>query len=448
MAAMWIRSVLVFVAVGAVGAGAAVAGCGGKDGGDVRADGALGDAMVSEPDADTRTCACSGATPICNADFTCRACAAANECRALGGGAVCAPDGMCVGCVVVNDCTDPTRPFCDARACRGCQRDVECTSGLCDEGSGRCVSADDIIYVRATGSTQTPCGDRGNECRSIGVAMTQVTAARNKLVVSAGRYPEQFVAATGTVMIVGPGAVIAPPAGSSGPGISVGAGASLTMEGISVVGAAGPAIRCDGSAGAAAVVLSNVTLENNFQLGISATSCDVTVQRSMLRFNLGGGMLLTGSRFTIENTYVTDNGSVAGGGSAVGGIHVVSAGAGASLFRFNTVGGNLCGGAAGAAGVACSAVVTATSSIVYANGGPQLSSDCSFTHSVIEGGAPGTGNLNVDPLFVDFMRGDWHLTATSPARDAANMTGAPAMDFDGDRRPAGNGFDIGADEKP
>ncbi|HEX6810107.1 MAG TPA: hypothetical protein VF384_00665 [Planctomycetota bacterium] len=59
----------------------------------------------------------------------------------------------------------------------------------------------------------------------------------------------------------------------------------------------------------------------------------------------------------------------------------------------------------------------------------------------------GTGNLSIDPLFVNLPGGDVHLTAASPCRHAgtaaANM---PLFDVDGDPRTVGPATDMGADE--
>ncbi|MBN9523786.1 right-handed parallel beta-helix repeat-containing protein [bacterium] len=49
-------------------------------------------------------------------------------------------------------------------------------------------------------------------------------------------------------------------------------------------------------------------------------------------------------------------------------------------------------------------------------------------------------------LFVDRPGGDYHLRPGSPAVDRGTPLGAPAADFEGQARPAGAGYDIGADE--
>jgi hypothetical protein len=52
------------------------------------------------------------------------------------------------------------------------------------------------------------------------------------------------------------------------------------------------------------------------------------------------------------------------------------------------------------------------------------------------------GNIDADPR----LSGDLHLRTGSPAIDAGTCTGAPAVDFEGDLRPAGAGCDMGVDE--
>jgi hypothetical protein len=52
--------------------------------------------------------------------------------------------------------------------------------------------------------------------------------------------------------------------------------------------------------------------------------------------------------------------------------------------------------------------------------------------------------MNLDPRFVNPVARDYHLGANSPARDAVDV--GPATDFEGDARPSGPRFDLGADE--
>jgi parallel beta-helix repeat protein len=68
------------------------------------------------------------------------------------------------------------------------------------------------------------------------------------------------------------------------------------------------------------------------------------------------------------------------------------------------------------------------------------------TYSDIEGGWPGEGNLNADPLFRSPQSGIYRLLAGSPCVDTGTPVGAPAEDVRGVYRPHGNGYDRGAHE--
>ena len=68
-------------------------------------------------------------------------------------------------------------------------------------------------------------------------------------------------------------------------------------------------------------------------------------------------------------------------------------------------------------------------------------------YSDVEGGFPGTGNIDADPLFADALNGDFHVRCGSPVVDAgsAGYLGAN-QDGDGDPRPHGSAPDMGIDE--
>jgi hypothetical protein len=70
------------------------------------------------------------------------------------------------------------------------------------------------------------------------------------------------------------------------------------------------------------------------------------------------------------------------------------------------------------------------------------------TYSDVQGGWPGTGNLNADPLFVNAAIGNLRLQTGSPCINAgsATATNLPATDLDGAPRSLGGAPDMGAYE--
>jgi hypothetical protein len=61
-------------------------------------------------------------------------------------------------------------------------------------------------------------------------------------------------------------------------------------------------------------------------------------------------------------------------------------------------------------------------------------SSTTVTYSDVQGGWPGTGNINADPVFVDANNDDYHLLPTSPCIDAG-MDAGVYDDIEGNMRP-------------
>ena len=106
---------------------------------------------------------------------------------------------------------------------------------------------------------------------------------------------------------------------------------------------------------------------------------------------------------------------------------------------------------------------TVTNCILWGDNPNEISnysSAPSVTYSDIQGDYTGTGNITVNPLFVDAANGDLHLKPFSPCIDSGDNSAPslPTADIDGDDRKiddsgvidSGNGFtpfvDMGADE--
>ena len=84
---------------------------------------------------------------------------------------------------------------------------------------------------------------------------------------------------------------------------------------------------------------------------------------------------------------------------------------------------------------------TVTNCILWGNSWPQINEDWTsstmVSYSDVQGGWPGTGNINANPLFLNTSNDDLHLLPTSPCIDAGDNTGVPAgvtTDLDGNPR--------------
>jgi len=158
--------------------------------------------------------------------------------------------------------------------------------------------------------------------------------------------------------------------------------------------------------------------------------------------NYGGGILYEfNSMGTMVNCAIHSNRAVWGGGVAFeddGNPNMSHC----TLYRNRA---ELCGGA-----ITCvDATPTITNSILwedYAPFEPEIyveSGSPLIQYSDVQGGWPGTGNIDDDPDFVGW--GDFHLLPGSPCIDTGTDAGV-YTDIDGDVRPYGAGFDMGTDE--
>ena len=97
------------------------------------------------------------------------------------------------------------------------------------------------------------------------------------------------------------------------------------------------------------------------------------------------------------------------------------------------------------------AELTVSNSIIWDNSGIEIEHGQTapiITYSDVEGGWPGTGNIDIDPCFVNKDKEDYHLLYYSPCKDSGDNN-APYLteqDFEGDPRISEGTVDMGADE--
>ncbi len=184
----------------------------------------------------------------------------------------------------------------------------------------------------------------------------------------------------------------------------------------------GGGIRCSGSSPS----ITNCTITGNSASnsgGISCATSSPTITNCIISGNTanweaGGIRCYNNSSATIINCTISNNTAFAGGG-----------------IYCNT---------SSSAAVVNSILWGDCPDEIYVDG----TSFIDITYSDIQGGWTGSGNIDADPLFVG--GGDYHLTVGSPCIDAGDPASAspafPADDIDGDVRPQGLRYDIGADE--
>ncbi len=216
----------------------------------------------------------------------------------------------------------------------------------------------------------------------------------------------------------------------------------------------GGGIRCDSSSPLiSGNVISNNWSSDGYGGGICCTFSDPIISNNVIRDNemiqcgeKGGGIYCRDSSPLIANNIITGNSGNYGSG---GGIFCQDS---AATMINNTVCGNTTLREGG--GICCSGGTAAIVNTILrdnaAGSDPQVHGDgVSVTFCNVEGGWPGQGNIDADPLFVDPLAGDFHLTFDSPCRNRGdNNAIPPAMeeDWEGDPRIVQGVVDIGADE--
>jgi len=207
--------------------------------------------------------------------------------------------------------------------------------------------------------------------------------------------------------------------------------------------------------GGANTVFTECTFEGNQATdnggGITILSSAPVFERCVIKNNdsgdLGGGIYMTNPSGVVdlENCMICDNTAANNGG----GIY----GWGAKLQITNsTAADNIAAAGGGFYLEYYTSDVDLVNAIVWGNTPDSIAligATCDAVYSDIAGGWPGNGNIDADPEFVG--TDDWHIAGSSPCVATGTSNGAvypfiPFDDIDGEDRPQGTKYDMGADE--
>jgi uncharacterized repeat protein (TIGR01451 family)/CSLREA domain-containing protein len=213
------------------------------------------------------------------------------------------------------------------------------------------------------------------------------------------------------------------------------------------------------------LISNTASLRGGGMANVDSSTTLTTVQLISNTASLrGGGMYNEGSHPTLTNVTFQDNSARYGGGiynswsgpaltnavfqnnSAVSGAGIYNNWNCAPTLVNVTFYGNTAGGVHN-----FDSQPTIHNSILWGNTGGQITGDetSTISYSDIQGGWPGTGNIDADPLFVDKANGDLHLQPESPAIDAGDNDVVPpavTTDLDGNPRIINGKVDMGAFE--
>jgi hypothetical protein len=283
-------------------------------------------------------------------------------------------------------------------------------------------------YVATTGNDANP-GTQAQPFRTIARGIA-TAASGDTVLVAAGTYAERFRWEIKSLILKGAGA---------GQSIIDGGGAGTCLRLYNVPSTA----RIEG-----------FTIQNGFNdvgggggmfmqdSSVTVTCCTFSNNMCNTYFVHGGGMFNYRSNPTLSNCVFRNNASNSGRG---GGMYNRSSSPTVTNCTFN--GNYAMYGGSGISTVEGDPIVT--NCIVWDGDFSSIDAFLSTTtvsHSNVQGGYAGTGNINADPRFVNAAAGNYRLQVTSPCLNtgSASASGLPATDMDGVPRILGSAPDMGA----
>lgn len=399
-------------------------------------------AMGNDPDGE-----CTGQSAACNGS-----CDGAGHCSFPGATTSCGALSCTAGSLVTpvcdgnGDCADQktscTPNICDSggKACAtGCADHTGCVSAsACDrsgahadpKGLGQCVDTGKIVLVGA-----------GQE---INDALAKVTASKPYVVIPPKTYTMKLSIGNVTAHLIGKGNAGNPvklKPSVTGPAVSITDAATVSLQGLTLDAATGHGVQCSVVSAVSTLDIVESHVTNSTGIGVATAGCDITIRRSTLQGNDGGGAKLAGGAITLVNNLVTDNGKL--NASPIGGLELTPKGT--PKLHNNTIANNLAQSTK-APGAICLSPATFHSSILWGNIGQGQHVGCSFQYSDVKDGATGTTNLKVPPQFFDETKGNFSLKTSSPLIDNGGSSTNSSVDLANSPRLKGSAVDMGAYE--
>ena len=293
-----------------------------------------------------------------------------NPCNACGGSTPVCLNSSCVECATSADCTAAvTSPICDptSHTCGACTTDAQCVAklgatgnpGVCrSEIDGHCATDAETVYVQnTTGCMTTYVLNGGGGTATVpycslepvsGAASSTKTLVVIRGTVAAPDWTFQRAQGAAATTFVGQQSAVI--ASATTPGFNLGSGV---------------------------VYLRDLKLSSSASICIEATGGTLNLDNVMVNSCAGGGVLLNGAAFDVENATVMGNGpGTFMGLTTWGGILVNNPpSAGPTTFKLVTVENNTGGG------VACSTSITGTSGVLVSGNsqGVDVGTTCGFS---------------------------------------------------------------------
>lgn len=355
------------------------------------------------------------------------------------------------------DCPDPMSSICDATLalCRPCRADKDCASRICRKLgdypevspvpgvlTGQCVPSSQISYVdqdnpacQASGTSSTPAQPLCSVTAAFNTGLPYISIAPSRMY-----YPELNLNMPGKIFVmVGPNADTRSYAYYDRITVTNG---TLVLANIYLapITAGNAQINCIGSQSSVYVTSSNMVNANKIQTRLIDASKDcgqITVDRMLMScLNLAKSALLIGGTGTVTTNYRVVNTAIASCGGAAEPYAIQISDKAQGYFGFNNIYGNY-------RGIQCtSSSQTIVNSIVAANALSQIDG-CTFD--------PAYNLTDVDKIdapSAPFLQ----PTGAKNTMNVVDKALAPAasqlvpIDFDGNPRPQGKGYDIGIQE--